>query len=240
MISPELREYAEMPDRYAPVGAGSSVTRFDDGGSASSRVRTGRRSAHRTSRADEVAELLARHGRSIPPGQARHLVDRPVGAPGRHRRAAPRRRPRRSDRPATGASTRARPTEPPPTAGIEVQRIETYDDFVAAREVQWDAFETPRRASRSEQAPVPRTTSTSRMALGVPVGFLATLDGRPAATAMSIPSPRGVFLIAGSTAPGRAAAASTAPSCARAGTTPSRAARPRSSRRRTRTRRIRS
>ncbi len=34
----------------------------------------------------------------------------------------------------------------------------------------------------------------------MPVGFLATLDGRPAATAMSIPSERGVFLIAGATA----------------------------------------
>ena len=35
----------------------------------------------------------------------------------------------------------------------------------------------------------------------MPVGYLATLDGEPAATAMAIPSERGVFLIAGSTAP---------------------------------------
>ena len=35
---------------------------------------------------------------------------------------------------------------------------------------------------------------------GVPVGFLAFLDGKPAATALAIPSERGVFLIAGSTA----------------------------------------
>ena len=39
------------------------------------------------------------------------------------------------------------------------------------------------------------------MALGVPVGFLASFEGRPAASAMSIPSTRGVFLIAGATAP---------------------------------------
>jgi hypothetical protein len=38
------------------------------------------------------------------------------------------------------------------------------------------------------------------MRTGVPVSFLARLDGRPAATAMSIPSPRGVFLIGGCTA----------------------------------------
>ena len=34
----------------------------------------------------------------------------------------------------------------------------------------------------------------------VPVGFLATLDGRPAATALAIPSDRGVFLVGGATA----------------------------------------
>jgi hypothetical protein len=38
------------------------------------------------------------------------------------------------------------------------------------------------------------------MRIGVPVVFLAEIDGRPAATAMSIPSERGVLLIAGSTA----------------------------------------
>ena len=31
MISAELREYAETPDRYARVVPGSSVSRFDDG-----------------------------------------------------------------------------------------------------------------------------------------------------------------------------------------------------------------
>src|SRR5207237_6582272 len=36
---------------------------------------------------------------------------------------------------------------------------------------------------------------------GVPVGFVATLDGRPAAAATALPSTRGVFLIAGATAP---------------------------------------
>ena len=37
--------------------------------------------------------------------------------------------------------------------------------------------------------------------VGIPVAFIARLDGRAAATAMAIPSERGVYLIAGSTAP---------------------------------------
>ena len=31
MLTPEIREYAEQPDRFAPVPEGSSVTRHDDG-----------------------------------------------------------------------------------------------------------------------------------------------------------------------------------------------------------------
>ena len=71
--------------------------------------------------------------------------------------------------------------------------------MVAAREVQWDAFETPEER-RAVNRPRFREDYEESMAIGVPVGFLAELDGRPAATAMSIPSERGVLLIAGSTA----------------------------------------
>ena len=36
-------------------------------------------------------------------------------------------------------------TSPPPAApeGIEVRRVETWDDFLASREVQWEAFDVP-------------------------------------------------------------------------------------------------
>ena len=84
-------------------------------------------------------------------------------------------------------------------AGIEVARIETFEQFQAARELQWDAFDTPedRRAKNRARA---REDFEESLRLGVPVGFLATLDGRPAGTALAIPSRRGVFLIGGSTA----------------------------------------
>jgi GNAT superfamily N-acetyltransferase len=84
--------------------------------------------------------------------------------------------------------------------GIEVRRIETYGQFVAAREVQWTAFETPedRRATIRSRL---RQDFEDSMRHEVPVGFLATLDGKPAATALAVPSDRGVFLIAGATAP---------------------------------------
>ena len=86
-----------------------------------------------------------------------------------------------------------------PNAGIEARRIATYEDFVAALEVQWDAFEAPeeRRAKNRVRF---REDFEESQRLEIPVGFLATLDGKPAATGLAIPSDRGVFLIGGSTA----------------------------------------
>jgi len=92
--------------------------------------------------------------------------------------------------------------DPPPAtrAEIQVRQIETFDDFVAARDIQWEAFDVPEGRRAQQRADLRRDFDES-MTLGIPVGFIATLDGRPAATAMSIPSERGVFLIAGAVAP---------------------------------------
>ncbi len=84
--------------------------------------------------------------------------------------------------------------------GIAVRRVESFDDFCAAREVQWDAFEVPEERRAVNRARL-REDFDESMTIGVPVGYIALLDGRPAGTAMSIPSERGVFLIAGAVAP---------------------------------------
>jgi GNAT superfamily N-acetyltransferase len=85
-------------------------------------------------------------------------------------------------------------------AGVEVRRVASYDDFVAAREVQWEAFAVP-EDRRSAQREHMRTEYEETAEHGIPVTFIASLDGRPAATGMGIPSDRGVFLVAGATAP---------------------------------------
>ena len=74
---------------------------------------------------------------------------------------------------------------PPIPAGIDVRMISTYEDFTAAREIQWEAFDTPedRRASaaRVSARRVRRVDGS-----GIPVGFLASLDGEPAATGLAV------------------------------------------------------
>ena len=150
---------------------------------------------------DDVDELLALTRSLIPRGK---LVTWWIGPSARPRDVVERLRQAGLVEPADrvgrliALALQHQPADTP--AGVDVHRIETYDDFVAAREVQWDAFETP-LDRRDEGRRRLRAEFDESMANGVPVGYLGTLDGRAAATAMSLPCERGVFLIAGSTAP---------------------------------------
>ncbi len=200
MISPELREYAETPDRFAPVAPGSSVTRYDDGRVCVIQGPNWASVSAPNVGSDEVDALLARTRELIAPGK---IVTWWIGPSARPPDVVARLRVAGLVDPADrvarviGLVLTERPADAAP--GVEVKRIETFDEFVAAREVQWDAFETPperREASRRRF----HADFDESVRVGVPVCFLATLDGRPAATAMSIPSERGVFLIAGATA----------------------------------------
>ena len=199
MISDELREYAETPDRFAPVPAGSSVSRFADERICIIQGPTWAGISGPRLREDELDEVIGLvHelvsadkrqawwiGSSAQPENIIELLEA------------------RGFRPAAdGPELRAMAlTSPPPETppGIEVHRVETYDDFVASREVQWDAFGTPEER-REQQRPHMRNEFDESMEHGIPLTFLAMLDGRPAATGMALPSARGVFLIAGSTA----------------------------------------
>jgi hypothetical protein len=200
MIDTALREYAEVPDRFAPVPDGSSVTRFDDGricivqGTVWASISGLRFEEHELDEVIElVHELVPADKRQVwwigPSAEPENIIEL---LKARGFEAAP-----------DGPEVRAMAlTTPPPEAdpGIEVRRIETYEDFLASREVQWDAFEIPEERRELQREHLGSEFEES-MQYGVPVGFLGILDGKPAATGLAIPSDRGVFLIAGATAP---------------------------------------
>lgn len=199
MIGDELREYAEVPDRFAPIAAGSSVSRFADARICVVQGATWAGISGPRLREEEldgvielVHELVPADKRQVwwigPSAQPENIVELLQA---------------RGFRPAAdGSELRAMVlTAPPPRPPqeVEVRRVETFEDYAAARAVQWDGFETP-EARRELQRPHMREEFEESMEHGVPLTFLATLDGRPAATGMAIPSDRGVFLIAGATA----------------------------------------
>ncbi len=201
LISAELREYAETPDRYARVPERASVSRIDDGRVCVIQGPTWASVSGPRVAEDEVEDLLAGIRRLIsgekrttwwigPSAEPADIVERlaTLGLQQPHDRVSRLRSLVHTEEPAQIPS------------GVEVRRVETYADFAAAREVQWDAFEMPaphRDANRGRL----RLDFDEAMRFGVPAGFVASLDGRPAASAMSIPSERGVFLIAGAVAP---------------------------------------
>jgi GNAT superfamily N-acetyltransferase len=88
-------------------------------------------------------------------------------------------------------------TEPPPgPADVHVTRVETFDDYLSAFRVMWEAFEVP-ETRREEQRPHLRSEFEAAARADVPVTFLARADGHPVGTGRSVYSDRGVFLIAG-------------------------------------------
>jgi hypothetical protein len=201
VISDELREYAELPDRFSPVVEGSSVTRHDDGRVCILQGPNWASISAPNVAPDEVDSLLAHVHELVPREKGAVWWLGPSARPpdiAERLRAAGLTEPRdRVGRLVALVLTSAPAAIP---TGVEVRRVETYEDFLAARELQWEAFDTPVERRESARRRLSADFEEA-MRYGIPVGFVATLDGRPAATAMSIPSPRGVFLIAGATAP---------------------------------------
>lgn len=201
MISPELREYAESPDRFSAIADGASVTRSDDGRICVLQGRLWASISAPRFDEDELDEVIEHVHTLVAP--EKHQVWW-IGPSARPANLVELLRARGFTEPQDRAhELRALVLTTPPAeipTGIEVRRIERYDDFVAAREVQWEGFDVPEER-RAEQRPHHRADYDESIRLGIPVGFLALLDGKPGATAMAVPSGRGVFLIAGTTAP---------------------------------------
>jgi hypothetical protein len=199
MIDADLLEYALTPDRFAPVPEGSSVTRFDDGRICVIQGTTWAGISGARFREEELDDVIALVHDLVPAEKRQTWWISPSAQPenlvgmleARGFQLAP-------DGPECHAMvlTSAPPPSPP---GIEVRRVEVFEDFVAARNVQWDAFDIPEER-REVQRPHMRSEFDESIEHGTPLTFLALLDGKPAATGMTIASDRGVFLIAGSTA----------------------------------------
>jgi hypothetical protein len=198
-IEAQLRDYAETPDRFSDVASGASVERFADErvcvlqGPTWASVSGVRVDAH------DVEPLLTDVRALVPAGKDAVWWIGPSARPHNlyERLAALGLRDPRDRVSLLHALVLTR--EPTRVDGVEVARIETFEQFAAARELQWDAFETPEDRRAKNRVRMQEDFEESQL-LGIPVGFLAMLDGRPAGTALAVPSDRGVFLIGGSTA----------------------------------------
>jgi len=199
VLTPEIREYAEMPDRFAPVPEGSSVTRYDDGRLCFIQG-TGWGSVSCVNVEPDELEQLVAQVRAL--ARTRNYVwwigpaTRPPDLEERLRALGfvdPEDKVGTLRAVALTEQPRANPQE------IDVVRVESFEDFAAGHEVQWDAFDVPAERREQRRARL-RDDYEESLEVGIPVAFLARLDGKAAATAMAVPAERGVYLIAGATA----------------------------------------
>ena len=192
-----LRDVAEYPNSYGPVGPGAE--RIDTGRftlclGTGATWNTVQRQRFRADEVDEVLEevrsLLRERGRTHTQwevgsaAEPADLVDLLLERGLKH------------DRDPFAVALVL--TEPPPTAapGLTARAVKTYDEYVAANEVQWEAFEsTPEEiAENRELLPGLWRDSPSVM-------HAVWLDGEIVSAGTSVPTEHGLLLYGGATRP---------------------------------------
>ena len=199
MIAPEIRAYAETPDRYSLVATDGGVQRFMDERFCILQGQTWASVSGVNVGEDDVEALLEESraripadkdaiwwiGESVRPGDLHERL-RALGL-GDPRDSVPL------------LHALCLTNTPEASGDVHVSRIETFEEFVAARELAWEAFDTSEER-RARMRAVLRDEFDDAQRNELPVHFVATIDGRPAGTALAVPADRGIFLIGGATA----------------------------------------
>jgi len=197
-VNDALRQFAQNPDRYTMISA--DVHRFADERVCVIQGTTWAGVSGVHVEPDEVEALLAEVRERVPAQKALVWWLDPDTEPADLRKrllALGLREPRDSG---SLLHALACVEEPPPgPAGVHVIRVETFEDHLVATELMWDSFDAPGER-REQQRKHLRAEFVAARDAGVPVTFLAHVEGRPAGVGRSVYSDRGVFLIAGSVA----------------------------------------
>ncbi len=85
-------------------------------------------------------------------------------------------------------------TPPPPAPGIVARRVESYEEYTAANEVQWQAFETPADEIAEGRALLPQ-----RWREAPTIMHAAWLDREIVSAGTCAPTPHGLLLYGGAT-----------------------------------------
>jgi GNAT superfamily N-acetyltransferase len=86
---------------------------------------------------------------------------------------------------------------PPPAPGIVARRVETFEEYAAANEVQWQAFEMP-----EDEVAEGRELLSQRWREAPIIMHAAWLDGEIVSAGTCAPTPHGLLLYGGATVPG--------------------------------------
>lgn len=199
VIPPELREFAETPSRFIDVPPRISVTKFADDrvcivqGPTWSII-----SGVNTTTAD-LDDLITEVRRRVPPDKEPSWDLGPSTRPASAHEELERRgfRPPRDGHPiAIGLALTVAPDGP---KDVDVRRLESFEDYKAARELAWDAHEVPEDRRAKQRARLAEDFEERSREYNL-ADFLVNSEGRLAGYAGAVASSRGVLLIGGATA----------------------------------------
>ena len=91
-----------------------------------------------------------------------------------------------------------RATPPPPPPGLVARRVETYEEYAGAKEVQWIAFAAPPDRIADEQSRLREEYEHAPR-----LAHAAWLDGEMISAGTCAPTPHGLALFGGATLPDR-------------------------------------
>jgi GNAT superfamily N-acetyltransferase len=182
-----LRQFAEAPDRYTELTA--AAERYMDDQMCVTQGPTW--AAISDVRTDDVDAAIAKARELVPAEKKPIWWIGPSAEPAdlyEQLRARGFRTP--EDR-ADWLYAMASRTAPPESPGVDVRLVETFDEFLTATQVGWDAFGISEER-RERERPHLQTLFAGRLPT-----FLAYLDGEAVGVGRSVYSDRGVFLIGG-------------------------------------------
>lgn len=199
-IPAALREFAEVPERFVEVPADISLDRLADERRCILRDKTWAAVTGINVEPGEIDDLLEEVRSLVPFDRDTLWFVGPSSQPDNLWEELQ----QRGFAPPTERSSETRAlvltSEPEGPEGADVRHVDTFEQFVAARETAWDAFATSEER-RSRERRLLHQEFDDMMRTGLPVHFIAYDAGRPAGSAGAVPSDRGVFLIGGSVAP---------------------------------------
>jgi GNAT superfamily N-acetyltransferase len=190
-----LREVAEYPNSFGPLSPGAErieTGRYTLTMGVGSTWNTVQRQRFALEELDDVLDEVRGHlrergrtrtqwevGSTAPPGLVEALVERGLARDG------------------DGYAVALVLTqEPPPVPGLVARRIESFEEYVAANAVQWEAFESPEPEIAEAKASLEqRWRDTVNLMHGV------WLDGAIVCAGTSTPSEHGLLLYGGATLP---------------------------------------
>ncbi|HZT15415.1 MAG TPA: GNAT family N-acetyltransferase [Gaiellaceae bacterium] len=194
-MTKELRDFAETPDRFTHLS--SDVERFDDGRVCIVQGATWASVSAVCVEADEVTRLVEQVRAMVAAEKTADWSLGPSSQPpdlAERLRALGFRDPEDGVRRLHAVACVGPPGDVP--AGIAVRRADSYDDYLRAMELMWEAFGMP-EDRRDARRPHLRSTFDA----GGPTTFLAEVDGRAAGVGRAVHSGRGSFLIGGAVLP---------------------------------------